>query len=113
MYLIRVNYRNGLQQEYLWHNASVAREAYETLQVAQDKAIKCKIMDDGAREASIDGNDVISIQYVDAGAEVAAVMKLRAIVMGMEQQFAPRRESLTRTMEEAGYVPVSEGKFAA
>lgn len=81
MYVVRVDFKNGVHREYGYADIAIATDSFRTIDTARSKQTSCNIFDEGGRQASLDCRDVIVVELVDIQKET-----LNAIVLMREVQ---------------------------
>src|ERR1700752_2185074 len=89
MFLVKLDYGNGLHKEYAYNDMGVANQAFETCCAAQEMKKRAKIFDEAGRQASVDGTHLQSVEFVDPQAETVMPIRLVTEVREIERQFAP------------------------
>lgn len=87
MFIVRLDYQNGLHKEYAYSDLGLASQAYGLACQAKSKAIGFDdLFDEAGRKASIDGSKLQSVELVDLGAETVSAITLIKEVQAIQQQ---------------------------
>jgi len=87
MYIVKLDYVNGLHKEYAYFDLGLANTAYSLACQARAKAIGFDdLYDEGGRKASIDGAKLQSVELVDLGAETISGITLFKEVQALQIQ---------------------------
>lgn len=88
MFIVRLDYQNGLHKEYSYSDLGLATNVYNLAVEARSKGIGFKdLIDDAGRTASFDGGKLQSVELVDIQAETISAITLIKEVQGIQQQF--------------------------
>ena len=87
MYIVKLDYVNGLHKEYAYFDLGLANQAYSLACQARSKAIGFDdLYDEGGRKASIDGAKLQSVELVDLSAETVSAIMLVKEVQALQVQ---------------------------
>lgn len=120
MYIVRLDYQNGLHKEYCYGDIGIATKNFDLASLARNKGCGLEIDDEAGRKASVDGGKLQSVELVDLQAEAISGIKVVSEVQAIQKEFGfgqqrlPQPEPMTRD-EEPEYRPAigSRGKFAS
>lgn len=88
MYIVRLDYQNGLHKEYAYQDLGLATQAYTLACQARSKAVGFDdLYDEAGRKASIDGAKLQSVELVDFTAETISGITLTKEFQAIQQQF--------------------------
>jgi len=89
MYIVRLDYVNGLHKEYAFNDLGPAAAAHELATAAKDAKARGTITDDAGRKAGFEGANIQSVELVDTQAEAISAIKLVTEINAIQQQFGP------------------------
>jgi hypothetical protein len=109
MYIVRLDYQNGLHKEYAYRDLGAATAVLEEAARAKDSGHRGIIRDEAGRTAHYEGNKLQSVEMVDAQAEAVSAIQLMAEIQAIQRQFGlvnrqPQEPPNTRD-EEPEYRP--------
>jgi hypothetical protein len=101
MFIVRVDFRNGLHLEFNYGDLGQADQCLKLLVEAQKSGKPCSIFDEAGRQGTLSGADMQAVQMVDVEQETTSVIRLGLMVRGIQAQMEPRAPEFRPPSEDS------------